>query len=190
MPSSSAASGGRHAPSNLRPRHRSVSLAGMVADILMVQQVRRASGIAPRRGGGSSPPKPLQALSVEIWTFPQSRAMYPNVRSLRSNVRSFLANVRSSPANVRSSASNRSQELRTSTRHRVTARTVGERAPARPLAHQKPFPDRAVKSHGDVVRVLCRHLVEPAFTHPPEEGDDQHLRENPTLTDATHHRLR
>jgi len=94
------------------------------------------------------------------------------------------------PGKCRSSASNRSRELRTSTRHRVTAGTVGERAPARSLAHQKPFPDRAVKSHGDVVQVLCRHLVEPAFTHPPEEGDDQHLRENPTLTDATHHRLR
>jgi len=61
----------------------------------------------------------------------------------------------------------------------VAAGTVGERAPARPLAHQKLFPDRAAKSHGDVVRVLFRHLYEPAFAHPPEEGDDQHLRENP-----------
>ena len=64
------------------------------------------------------------------------------------------------PANVRSSASNRSQDLRTSTFHRVAARTVGERAPARPLAHQKPFLDRAARSHGDVVRMLFRRVFD------------------------------
>ena len=51
------------------------------------------------------------------------------------------------------------------TLHRVAAGTVIERAPARPLAHQKPFLDQAVKSHGDVVRVLFRHLFEPAVIH-------------------------
>ena len=58
-------------------------------------------------------------------------------------------------------------------------RAVGERALSRPLTHQKPFPDRAAKSHVDVVRMLFCHLFEPAFTHPPEEGDDQHLLKTP-----------
>jgi hypothetical protein len=66
----------------------------------------------------------------------------------------------------------------------VAAGTVGERASARPLTHQKPFLDRAAKSHGDVVRVLVRHLFEPAFTHPPEGGDDPLLRETLTLAEV------
>ncbi len=90
------------------------------------------------------------------------------------------------PANVRSSASNRSRELRTSTFHRVAAGPVGERAPSRPLAHQKPFPDQTMTSHGDAVRVLFRRLFEPALTHPLKGGDDQHLRENPALSEGAH----
>ena len=132
------------------------------------------------------PQPPSSTFPAQIQPILRSRVVYPNVRSLRSNVRSFLANVRSSPANVRSSASNRSQELRTSTRHRVAAGTVGERASARPLTHQKPFLDRAAKSHGDVVPVLFRHLFEPAFTHPREGGDDPLLREMLTLAEGAH----
>jgi hypothetical protein len=39
--------------------------------------------------------------------------------------------------------------------------TVTPRPPARPLTHQKLFFDQAVKSHGNVVRVLFCHFFEP-----------------------------
>lgn len=145
-----------------------VSRTPFLRNVVLRTVAPRRSSPAPR--GNGRPPS--SALSAQIRPALQSRAMHPNVRS--------------SPANVRSSASNRSRELRTSTLHRVAAGTVEERAPARPLAHQKPFLDQAARSHGDVMRVLCRHLVEPALTHPLKGDDDQHLRENPTLAEGAH----